>query len=245
MMPERDADDRPDRDARRLHVDQEEGDSLLLFGVGVGAYESEDHVGPVGHRCPNLLPIHDVVVAVAHRACLEAGKIGAGTGLGVALAPPRVVPDDAAKILVLLIGRAEGVDHGTGHGRAERDERRRAGAAQLLLEGKELLRLPAEPTVFLRPLASQPPARAQPFEPRVVFVALQMLPPRLLAAHLGGHLALAELAHLGAEGIELAVVLDGTNEHGAFPFLSGRAVTFRSANTPSPWSPRRGRLVYR
>ena len=121
------------------------------------------------------------------------------------------------QILLLLLGRAEGVDHRPGHGRAERDQRRRAGAAELLLEGEELLGLPAEPAMLLRPFAGQPAARAQPLQPGVVLVALEMLAARLLAANLGRHLALAELAHLGAEGIELAVVLDGTNEHGASP----------------------------
>ena len=52
---------------------------------------------------PDLLPVDDVVVAVAHGARLEAGEIGAGTGLGVALAP-RVVPEDARQEALLLLG---------------------------------------------------------------------------------------------------------------------------------------------
>src|SRR5262245_14838965 len=84
-----------------------------------------------------------------------------------------------------------------------------------------------------------------------------MLAARLLAAYLGRHLALAELAHLGAELIELAVMGDRANEHGLrLPSRSpqyGRAerrpssdccaqlAAVRSASSPSPGSSRRAR----
>ena len=41
-------DDRPHGDARRLHVDQQEGDAFLRLGFGVGAHQAEDPVAPVG-----------------------------------------------------------------------------------------------------------------------------------------------------------------------------------------------------
>src|SRR5262249_2113593 len=141
----------------------------------------------------------------------------AGAGLRVTLAPPGVVPDDAGQVLCPLLGRAEGVDHRPCHGRAEGDERRRAGAAKLLLEGEKLLGRPAESAVLLRPFSGEPAARAEPLEPGVVFLTLEMLTARLLSAHLGGHFGAAELAHLGAKRIEPGVVLDGANEHWAFP----------------------------
>src|SRR6185503_18683777 len=121
------------------------------------------------------------------------------------------------KVRLLLLGRTEGVDHGAGHGRAERDERRCASSPQLLLEGEKLLGAPAEPAVLLRPLARQPAARAQPLQPGIIFLALEMLATRLLAAHLGRHLALAEGAYLGTEGVEFAVGLYGADEHAASP----------------------------
>ena len=63
-------DDRPHGDARRLHVDQQEGDALLRLGVGIGAHQAEDPVGPMGERGPGLLAVDDVVVACrAPRAC--------------------------------------------------------------------------------------------------------------------------------------------------------------------------------
>ena len=66
--------DRPHRDARRLHVDQQEGDALLLLGRRVGAHEAEDPVGVLRQGRPGLLAVDDVVVAVALRAwsCSEA-----------------------------------------------------------------------------------------------------------------------------------------------------------------------------
>ena len=248
MVPERDADDGSDRDARRLHVDQQERDAFLLLGIRIGAHEGENHVGPVRHRRPDLLPVDHIVVAVANRARLEAGEVRAGAGLRVALAPPGLVPDDAAQILLLLLRCAEGVDHRPRHGRAERDQRRCARTAELLLEGKELLGLPTEPTMLLRPFPRQPAARAQPLQPGVVLVTLEMLATRLLSPNLGRHFALAEFPHLSAECIELGVVLDNTNEHGASPLsllqrpeqLATGAAELKSASSPIPWSSRRG-----
>ena len=84
-------DDRPHRDAGRLHVDQQEGDALLRLGLGVGAHQAEDPVAPVGERGPGLLAVDDVVVAPliigTHRPGAQAGEVGAGARLGIALAP--------------------------------------------------------------------------------------------------------------------------------------------------------------
>src|SRR5262249_49561655 len=71
---------------------------------------------------PDLLAVHHIMATVANRARLEAGKVRAGTRLRVALAPPRVVPDDVSQMLLPLFRRAEGVDHRPGHGRAEGHE---------------------------------------------------------------------------------------------------------------------------
>ena len=57
-------DDRLHGDARRLHVDQQEGDALLRLGLGIGAHQAEDPVGPVAHRVPGLRAVDDVVVAL-------------------------------------------------------------------------------------------------------------------------------------------------------------------------------------
>ena len=90
-----------------------------------------------------------------------------------------------------------------------------------------LRRAPAEPAMLLRPLAGDPAARAEPLQPGVVLVPLEMLAARLLAPHFGRQLLLAEGANLGAEGVERRVAFDRPDEHGALPdvsCVSGRTV---------------------
>ena len=75
----------------RAHVDQEHRDAHLLLDLGIGAGEQQAVVGGgVGVAVPDLLPVHDVAVAVAHGAGLERREVGAGFGLGEALAPDHV-----------------------------------------------------------------------------------------------------------------------------------------------------------
>ena len=63
--------DRPDRDAGRLHIDQQEGYALLRLAPGRGAHEAEDLVGVLAKRRPGLLAIDDVFVALAHGPRLQ------------------------------------------------------------------------------------------------------------------------------------------------------------------------------
>ena len=79
--------DRAQRDARRLQVHQQEADALLLLRRLVGAHQQVDVRRVVGERGPDLLAVDDEVIAVEHRGGLQAREIGAGVGLGVALAP--------------------------------------------------------------------------------------------------------------------------------------------------------------
>ena len=60
---------------------------LCLGDVGVGAHEHLAVVGDVAEAGPDLLAVDDVVVAVADGARAQAGEVGAGVGLGEALAP--------------------------------------------------------------------------------------------------------------------------------------------------------------
>ena len=83
--------DRPQRDARGVHLHQDEGDAGLLLGcVGIGAYQQEDPVGVLAERGPGLLAVDDVVVAVAHRRRAQRREVGPGLGFGEPLAPPDV-----------------------------------------------------------------------------------------------------------------------------------------------------------
>ena len=80
--------DAPDGQAladRVLHIDQQHRQPLgapLDLVDRRGAHQQQHQVGLVGARGPQLLAVDDVVVAVAHRARLELGGVGAGGRLG-------------------------------------------------------------------------------------------------------------------------------------------------------------------
>src|SRR5215207_4634723 len=148
--------DRADRDAGRLHVDEEEGDALLLLRRHVGAGQDEDPVGVLPERRPGLLAGDDVIVAVALRRRLERGEVGAGAGLGEALAPPVVEIGDARQEAALLRLRAEGDDHRPDHADAERQRRGRRRLLHLVLEDVLPHRVPAGAAPLDRPMRHRP-----------------------------------------------------------------------------------------
>ena len=78
---------RTDLDARRVHVEREVGEPLVLRGLGVGAGDEHAAVGDVGQRVPDLLAVDHPLVAVAHGPTAQAGQVGPGTGLAEELAP--------------------------------------------------------------------------------------------------------------------------------------------------------------
>ena len=130
-----DQQDRPHRDARRRHVDQQEGDALLLLGVRIGAHQREDPVGLVGVGGPDLGARHHEVIAVALGLGLERGEVGAGVGLGVALTPADLAATDLRQVLALLLLGAVAQQGRPDHGEPEADEReRQAAPGQLLRE---------------------------------------------------------------------------------------------------------------
>src|SRR3546814_18431045 len=47
--------------ARRLHVDQEEGDARLLLALCRCTHQAEDHVGILGECGPGLLTIDQII----------------------------------------------------------------------------------------------------------------------------------------------------------------------------------------
>src|SRR5439155_13931129 len=105
-----DGQDRPRRDARALHVDQDEGDAVLLPLGLVGADQREHAIGVMGMRGPDLGAVDDVVVAIAHRAGFQRREIGAGARFGIALAPVVFAGENFRQVKVLLFGRAEADD---------------------------------------------------------------------------------------------------------------------------------------
>ncbi len=64
-------DDRSHGDAGRMHVDQQEGDSLLLARLRISTHQAKNHVGMLCQRDPCLLPVDDVMLTLALRARLQ------------------------------------------------------------------------------------------------------------------------------------------------------------------------------
>ena len=94
---------RPHLDARRVHVDDEQADALVLRHVGIGAHVAEALLGDHGVARPDLLAVDDEVVAVELGAGLQAGEVGARVGLAHADAPDRVAADRRRHELLLLV----------------------------------------------------------------------------------------------------------------------------------------------
>ena len=155
------------------------------------------------------------MVSVADRTGSKAREIRSGPRLGVSLAPPGVVADDAGQIASLLLVVAEGVDDRSDHRDAEGEDRRCASSAQLLAEHRELLWAPAEAAVLLRPAAGQPAASPQSLQPGAVLVAPDVLPEEPLAPRVRGQLALAERANLGPKVFQRGIRIGHSNEHSA------------------------------
>ena len=114
--------------------------------VGIGPHREPHVVRVFGEAREHLLPVHHVVVAVAHRARLQGGEVGPGAGFGVADREVKLAADDGWEHLRLLLLGAV-LDEG-GADRAQREERDREARPLHLVEEEELLDgrtvLPAE-----------------------------------------------------------------------------------------------------
>src|SRR5207244_2208511 len=83
-------------------------------------------VGDVGMAGPDLLAVHDEGVAASLRSRAERCEVGAGAGLGEALAPELTAGEERAEEAVALRGGAVLQDRGTDQvdGRRRRRPRR-------------------------------------------------------------------------------------------------------------------------
>src|SRR3546814_20431673 len=92
LMLAAERDDRPYRDAGRFHVDQQEGDALLRLCLLVGADEEETPIGVLRHRRPRLLPVDDIMIALAPpdgaEDCQVRTRPRTPTGQATPLPPP-------------------------------------------------------------------------------------------------------------------------------------------------------------
>ena len=107
--------ERPDLDTRRMHVEDEIGESAVLGLVRIGAGDEHPVPGGVGDARPHLLPVDHPFVAVADGLGREAGNVGTGAGLAEELAPDLLAGGDAAEVVVLLFFGAPCDDGGPAH----------------------------------------------------------------------------------------------------------------------------------
>ena len=122
--------------AGRVHRHEEQREAVVA-GVRVGLRDEHDHVGAVAVRDVGLRAVDDVLVAVPHRARLDAGDVGAGVGLGDAEAEDLLALDRGHDPLLLLLLGAELEDRRHRHVGVDRDAHREAAgqrAAHLLGE---------------------------------------------------------------------------------------------------------------
>ena len=151
--------DRPHGDAGRLQIDQQHGDAgVARLCLRIGADQREHPVGEVAVGGPDLVAVDDEAVAVEHRAGRKAGEVGAGAGLGIALAPRHVAGEDARQVLRLLLGRAGVDDQRADEAQAVRIRRRRADAAHLLEQDDLLRQRRAHAAGRFRPVRRDPAA---------------------------------------------------------------------------------------
>ena len=79
--------DRADLDAREVHRADEVRHALVLRHIGVGAGDEDPELRLASARRPDLLAVHDPLVAVEHGPGAEAGEVGACARLAEQLAP--------------------------------------------------------------------------------------------------------------------------------------------------------------
>jgi hypothetical protein len=198
--------ERLDLDAGRIHRNQQVGDAGVLRRVGLGPHQQEAHLRLVRGAGPDLLPVHQEVVAVLARRCGEAREVAARAGLGVALAPDHLAAqrrtDPALALLLAAVLEQRGHEHRRTLGvHPARD----AGAVELLVHDHRLeqVRRRAIAAVLLRdgarPVAvlDQQRQPARPLLGRHVDQAV---------ARLGPLVGFEERANLAAEALVLLAV---------------------------------------
>ena len=120
-----DQQDRLGRNAGAGHVEQQEADALIFVRL-VGADKTENPVCLVGIARPDLLAIHDPVIALVLAERLQRNEIGTGAGFRISLAPANFPACDLGEIVKLLLLGSEFQQCRAEHPYAERHQRRPA-----------------------------------------------------------------------------------------------------------------------
>src|SRR5690554_537205 len=93
--------DRPDFDARCIHVHQQERNAAMLVAL-VRADEAEAFVGPLATTGPGLLAVDDIMIAFIFCKSLQIGEVGSGVRFGITLAPADFTTADRRDMLFFL-----------------------------------------------------------------------------------------------------------------------------------------------
>ena len=148
--------DRPYGHAGGLHVHQQEGDAFLFLCLGVGADQKEHPVRVLCVCGPHLGTVDDVMVAFARGAGAQRGEVGAGAGLGKALAPPVVqIGHPRQEALLLFLRSKMRNDRAAQVGVHAVRQRGRRGF-ELLAQDETLDGRPVLATPFDRPVRHRP-----------------------------------------------------------------------------------------
>ena len=147
--------DRVDGDAGIVEGHEEEGDAVVLGGLGIGSRADPVPLGEVGGRGPGLLSVEAPPVTVARRLELHRRGVGARVGLAVADREVDLVAEDLRQELLLHLLAAVAQDGLTDDADALADLGAAAAGERLveevLVDAVALLAAP-----FLRPGDAEP-----------------------------------------------------------------------------------------
>ena len=194
-------DDRLHAHAGLIHLEQQKRNALLRPALGARAHETEDVIGEMRVRGPDLRAVHDVVVAVAHGARLQTREVRTRSRFRIALAPVVFAGEHLRQIAGFLFFARISEQRRRQQIRALIQHARRTGARAFLAEDEQLRRRPAGAAVLRRPMHRAPAA------------AIELLLPdtrdRAVDEHAGcaptcidqlvGQLGFQECANLAAE----------------------------------------------
>src|ERR1700738_3723177 len=151
--------DRPHLDAGALHVEEEHGQALVLWHIGIGTGDQEAVVGIMRARGPDLLAVDDPVVALLLRAGAQARDVGAAGRLRKQLAPDLLAGGKLRQIMAFVLLAAERHHGRTAHALADLERLRQLAVDALFLLPDHLFdRGGAAAAIFLRPVQAGPAA---------------------------------------------------------------------------------------
>ena len=143
----------------------------MLGGFRIGAAGQPDVVGVVAAGGEHLLPVDDVLVALADRSSAQRREVGARLRLGVSDREVHLAGEDAGQELLLLqVGsvrlqsRPDGLQRDGGQ--------RHVGTVRFVDEDRLLDRAEAEPAELLGPADAQLAVRTHPLDHRAVGLAV-------------------------------------------------------------------------